>query len=294
MVQVLRRLLVGLVALILLVGLSIYLLSNRRLQQRYPVPAEAPLTLRADSATIARGQHLFLATSVCAHCHGVDAAGGADAEINPVFIMSPPNLTRGNGGVGASLSLADFERALRHGIRADSTSLMVMPSYVYAELSDEDVVALYAYLQQVPPVDRSPGPTGVGPIGRALLAAGKLPVQVAPRVKAHAGTAASVVDQGRYLVTISGCYACHNASLSGGTIPGEPPDRPAARNITPAGIGQWSEADFVRAMREGKRPDGTTLDTFMPWQHFRNMTEEEMHALWEYVRSVPPRETGEL
>jgi hypothetical protein len=55
------------------------------------------------------------------------------------------------------------------------------------------------------------------------------------------------------------------------------------------GIGAWTEADFVRAMRVGKRPDGSAINTFMPWEIFRGMTDDELNAIWLYLRSVPPR-----
>lgn len=288
----LRRILLGLAVFLVVVVALVYVLSQRALNRRYSPPQEAALVIPADSTTIARGEHLYQVTSACAHCHGVDAAGGMAAETNPVFMMSPPNLTSGQGGVGAMRTPEQMELAIRHGLRYDSTSLMVMPSDAYSNLSDEDVAALIAYLRQVPPVDRSPIPTGVGPIGRVLLAAGKLPVQVASRTAPHTTSAVSPLEQGRYLATIGGCHACHNPALSGGRVPGEPPDNPPARNLTPTGIGDWSEADFARALREGKRPDGTMLNPFMPWERYAGMTDEEVHTLWEYVRSFPPKETG--
>lgn len=294
MLRTIGKILLGLVVLLLLTAAVVYQQSSSRLQRTWPVAAESPLVIPTDSATIARGAHLFLSTATCAHCHGIHADGGVDAEVNPVFVMSPPNLTRGKGGIGDSLSVEDWERAIRHGVRANGTSLMVMPSDVYRHLSDTDVTALIAYLQQVPPVDRAPVPTRVGPVGRALLAAGQLQVQVAPRVTPHASVdtaSTDLVAQGKYLANISGCHGCHNPELTGGRVPGEPPSMPAARNITPAGIGTWSEADFRLVMREGKRPDGTILNPFMPWQQFNGMTDDELHAIWLYVRSFPAKES---
>ncbi len=291
--RVLGKILLVFLALILVLSGFVFWRSEQQLHQRYPLAAETVLAIPSDSAAVARGEHLFLATAACAHCHGVDAAGGRESTPNPVFIMSPPNLTRGRGGVGGSMSATDWDRAIRHGLRRDSSSLMVMPSDVYQHLSDADFADLVAYLNQLPPVDHAPTPTAVGPIGRALLVAGKLEVQIAPRVVGHTPVAqpgTDLIEQGRYLAEISGCPACHNPNLSGGHVRGEPPEMPPARNITPAGIGSWSEADFVRAIREGKRPDGTTLNPFMPWERYQGMTDEETHALWTYVRSVPAKE----
>jgi hypothetical protein len=67
---------------------------------------------------------------------------------------------------------------------------------------------------------------------------------------------------------------------------------PPASNLTPAGIGSWTEADLTRALRDGKRPDGSQLDEFMPWKVFRGMTDAEIRALWLYLTSVPPKAFG--
>jgi hypothetical protein len=45
-------------------------------------------------------------------------------------------------------------------------------------------------------------------------------------------------------------------------------------------------------MRTGARPDGTTIDEFMPWRSFRHLTDEELRTLWHYLRSAPPKPFG--
>jgi mono/diheme cytochrome c family protein len=133
---------------------------------------------------------------------------------------------------------------------------------------------------------------------RVLFALGRMPLlpaltldhaQVGP---AQAPAAAVDAEYGRYVAQT--CIGCHGPGLSGGRVPGTPPQFPPARNITPdaTGIGGWSEADFVRAMREGKRPDGAPIDPFMPWKSFAAMTDVEMAALWAYLQSVPARPAG--
>lgn len=62
-----------------------------------------------------------------------------------------------------------------------------------------------------------------------------------------------------------------------------------ARNITRAGIGSWTEADFVRAMRTGVRPDGSTMNPAMPWPLVGQMPDQDLRAIWLYLRAVPPR-----
>jgi mono/diheme cytochrome c family protein len=135
-----------------------------------------------------------------------------------------------------------------------------------------------------------------GPIGRGLLLAGKLPLFAAEVVdpKAPLRTAppeGPTADYGRYLGMA--CRGCHGTSLSGGPVPGTPPSFKPARNITPAAIGGWEEADFFRAVREGKRPDGAMLDAFMPYRFLKFMTDDEIRAIWAYLKTVPPKEYGE-
>ena len=82
-------------------------------------------------------------------------------------------------------------------------------------------------------------------------------------------------EYGAYLALSAGCPGCHGPGLSGGKIPQAPPNTVAATNITPAGLGAWSETDFLRVMRNGTWPDGRRLDAFMPWPYFAQMTDDD-------------------
>ncbi len=132
---------------------------------------------------------------------------------------------------------------------------------------------------------------------------------------AGAQTAAELLARGRYIATaIQGC-ACHTRENAEGTkqeqwyLAGAPAQPPAtgpsptigwtnprwkklyARNITPdpeTGIGKWTEADFVRALRTGVTPDGRVLDPFMPWGAFQQLTDTDLKALWAYLRTIQP------
>jgi hypothetical protein len=216
-------------------------------------------------------------------------------DAGPLGIVAGPNLTRGRGGRGATFTDADWERAIRYDLRHDGTSLIVMPSEIYVYLSEEDLAALIAYLKQVPPVDRELPATHLRLLGRALLVAGKLPILVAE--KTPRPTQVAVVspeptkEYGRYLADISGCRGCHGLELSGGRVAG-PSGTPPASNLTPSGLGSWTETDFVRALRTGRRPDDSTIDPFMPWRFIGQMTDEELHAIWLYLQSVPPKAFG--
>ena len=75
-------------------------------------------------------------------------------------------------------------------------------------------------------------------------------------------------------------------------MPGAPPDFPPATNITPTGIGTWTEAQFMQAMRTGVRPNGTPIDPFMPWSYVGQLTDDELKALWTFLKSVPAKDSG--
>ena len=77
------------------------------------------------------------------------------------------------------------------------------------------------------------------------------------------------------------CRGCHGENLSGGPIPGAPPDLAVPLNLTPheTGLKGWTLEDFKTVLREGKRKDGKPLDPFMPTEALRNMNEIETQAL---------------
>jgi mono/diheme cytochrome c family protein len=88
--------------------------------------------------------------------------------------------------------------------------------------------------------------------------------------------------------------SCHTAPggapFAGGTPLTTPYGTIYGTNITPdreTGIGQWSEADFERALRQGVRKDGAYLYPAMPYTNYTKMTAADMNALWAYIKSVP-------
>ena len=272
----------------------VYAASERRLRATYDTTVDA-VTVPTDPASVARGEHLVRAVLDCTLCHGDDLGGSVYSSSPAVGTVAGPNLTHGKGGLAADYTELDYVRAIRRGVRRDGRSLIVMPSEVFTHVSQEDLGAVLAYLKQVPPVDRVVPKSGFGPVGRALLASGKMNILVAgktPRITPPASVPPDTTPAyGKYLADISGCHGCHGYGLSGGKVAG-PPGLPPAANLTPAGIGSWSESDFARAVRTGRRPDGRQLDEFMPWKVFGGMTDAEVHALWRYLQSVPSKEFG--
>jgi cytochrome c553 len=291
-----QRIAIGLVSAIVLFAVAVYGVSEARLRKTYDVAAYNGLTVTQDPAQVARGRHLATAVAKCVDCHTEDLGGKVFIEPGPMGTVIAPNLTPGKGGVLAGYSDAQIETAIRHGVRSNGRGLLIMPSDEYQNLSDADVSAIIAYLRALRPVDREfEQHTRLGPIGRGLLTFG-VPVIPAARIdhQRKARTSAPAVgptlEYGEYLVSVGGCRGCHGPTLVG--APGHAPGEPASANITPGGpIGQWSEADFTRAMRTGRRPDGTQIKDFMPWRSMARHTDDELHAIWLYLRTVPAVQT---
>ncbi len=103
--------------------------------------------------------------------------------------------------------------------------------------------------------------------------------------------------RGEYLAKAGGCLGCHTeekdgaAPYAGGRALKTPFGTFFGPNITPhpqAGIGRWSEADFVRAMREGRRPDGANYFPAFPYPSFTLIADADLRDLWAYLRSLKP------
>jgi cytochrome c553 len=288
---------VGVVVLIVVVaGAALYATTQRRIDRKWNV-AGHPLSIPADSLALERGLHLATAISKCADCHKADFGGGVFIDAPPVARLYSANLTRGKGGIGGQLSDLDWERAIRHGVKPDGSVLLFMPAGEFRNMNDEDTAALIAYLKTLPPVDREIGTNSVGPIGRALFAKGDLPLVPAEMIDHAARHPAPVpmgvsVEYGQYIANIGGCKGCHGPGLSGGRIPGSPPEWKPAANITPTGIGHYTEEDFFRALREGKRPGGVPIDSLMPYRFTKHMTDDEIRAVYLYLKTVPPKAFG--
>ena len=106
--------------------------------------------------------------------------------------------------------------------------------------------------------------------------------------------------RGEYLVKAGGCVGCHTEDkkgavpFAGGRALKTPFGTFYGPNITPhpqAGIGRWSEADFLRAMREGRRPDGAHYFPAFPYPSFTKIADADLRDLFAYLRSLPPSAT---
>jgi cytochrome c553 len=295
LVKILVRLLGGLIALVLVTLAVVWGLSEWRMSKVYSIDVVAP-TVSADAQAVERGHHIATIRG-CTDCHGHDLAGATMIDDFLVARLSGANLTP--GGPVAQMSDADLVRAIRHGVAASGRPLLFMPAQEFISLSDQDMSDLLAYLRSVPAVTGSPPANRIGPLGRLLFVAGQIPLLPAEIVDhtskpAADSTVAPTVAYGSYLS--SSCKGCHGDGFSGGRIPGTPPDWPAAANLTPdpSGLAEWSEADFRKALREGIARDGRALNTkYMPVAATKHLSDDEISALYAFLRSVPARSAGQ-
>lgn len=294
-----RRLAYALGTLVLLIAVLagfVVMKSNSMLTKKYNPPNE-PLTVASDPTALARGAHLVTVISKCTECHGDNLAGKIFIDDPALGHVIASNLTRGKGGVGDKYTDAQMAVTNRHGIKIDSTSALVMPADDFQVFSDEDVAAVVAYVRSMPPVDNELPKSTLGPLGRALSVAGQLPIYVAEAVpvdRPHVATIArdTSLAYGSYLANAGGCTGCHGPTLSGGKIPGTPPEWPPAANLTPSGIGHYTDAQIREILHSGKRPNGSPVNDVMPWRYTTKMTDDETTATIKYLRSVPAKEFG--
>jgi cytochrome c553 len=268
--------------------LVVYVVSSFRLARKYEMTRET-IVVPEGAEAIERGRHLATAVVGCTDCHDEDFGGKVMIDSFALGRIVSANLTP--AGIGASYSTEDWVRALRHGLDRKGRPLKVMPSELYQLVSQEDLGALIAFLRQLPPVERDLGQLTVGPLARVLYVFGALPIVAAEKIDHRAAARFApppgvTAEYGRYLAETSGCMSCHGDALEGkpAKAPGFP-DPPRIARLSELGYGR---PDFVRAMRQGLRPDGSQLSDAMPWRGLGRMTDDELGALWLLLENTGP------
>lgn len=268
-----------------------------RKRQRVIKVAVQPVLLPGDAAALARGQYLFNSRA-CAECHGANGAGREFVNDGKGLRLAGPNISPGPGNVVAKYSPEDWVRTVRHGIKPDGRPVFLMPSEDFNRFTDADLGALVAYVRSLPPA------TG----GAAVLEL-SLPVKLmygfgamqdaAQKIDHSLPVAQPVAEgvtaaHGAYVANM--CIGCHGAGLSGGKIPGTPPDWPPAANLTPGEgsvMPRYANAgQFVAMLRSGQRPDGSTV-AVMPFASLRELSDVDAQALHAYLTTLPPRPAGQ-
>jgi hypothetical protein len=103
--------------------------------------------------------------------------------------------------------------------------------------------------------------------------------------------------RGEYLAKLMGCPACHSPDparpYAGGLESQEPTGPWRSSNLTPhvaTGIGGWTDAQIIAAIRDGVRPDGRVLHPIMPYRYYRRLTDADASAVVAFLRSLAPIE----
>lgn len=278
-VKWLGRIALAIVLLLVIAAGVVYALSERVMNRTYNdvVELDEGFTVPADSASIAAGERLARIHGCYDGCHGEHAEGNLFFDDFAFGTMKAPDLTR----VVHTLSDAELERVIRHGVRADGSPVYVMPSEMFYNLADDDLGDILAFLRSLP---RSDGPETSfrpGPMARALLgfeqfepAAATLDHE-APRLPT--GDDGDPMTRGRYLVMTS-CTECHGMNLEGSE---GPPEVTPSLRIAAA----YSADEFRTLLRTGEPRDGRDLRLMddMSQSRFTNLTDDEIDAVFAYL-----------
>jgi cytochrome c553 len=276
----------GLIALALVAATTFALIGRSRLNGRYEVAHQLAADVAAN-ASVEAGARIAQSRG-CVECHDQGLRGKVFVDIPPGRIVAP-NLTKGRGGVGARYaSLQDWVRAIRFGVRPDSSLVFpFMPYELYNRLSDADAASLAAYLANLPPVDHEPPPLEVRPLGYLIVGlpnmspGRKLAGFTKPRTTPPPGPTA---EYGKYVASTT-CVVCHGEDLLGGKHPN--PEGPPGPELSHAGM--WPLEDFVRAIRTGVVPSRRQVSEWMPWKDLAALTDEDLQAVHEYLKTLGPR-----
>jgi hypothetical protein len=300
------------------VGLAVLMATYRPAQR--PVSAVAAGLAPATPAEVMRGAYLARHVTDCFGCHsqhdwkrwagpevGPEGAGGGcmGADYGVPGQLCIPNITSDREhGVGAWTD-AELLRAIREGVDRDGEALFPMMPYVeYRNLSDEDARAIVAFLRTLRPIPNDVPETSL-----------EFPVSFFIKMvpKPLDGPVAAPPDQlgrGRYLATVAGCRFCHTPvddheqPLPGKDFAGGHDligywGKTRSANLTPdpTGLGSRTREQFIGQFRAYANPSAGASpmspvpagrNTPMPWLALAGMSDEDLGAIYDYLRTVPP------
>lgn len=275
-----------------LAALAVDRLSEHKRRRVVQLQVE-PVAYAQDAAAAERGRYLYQSRG-CVACHGADGAGRVFVDHPNGLRLQGANVTRGTGGAVAAYTERDWVRAIRHGVNPAGQPLFVMPSEDFNRLTDADLADLVAYVRALPPVDARGGEIRMPLLVKGLYAFGvlrdaaeKIDHTLPPSTPVPAEVS---LAHGRYVA--QACIGCHGAALTGGHIPGTPPDWPPparlaadADSVMPR---YQTPEQFKTLMRQGRRPDGSAIRPYMPISTLKNMNDTDLEALYVFLKSASP------
>lgn len=279
-------------------------------KRRAPLDVQAPATPEA----VERGRYLATHVTGCLGCHSegeitkpgdpVKAGtlgGGRDFGVLPGFPghIRAPNITPDPGHGLGKWTDGEILRAMREGVSRDGRPLFpMMPYGNFASLSDDDALAIVAYLRTLAPLPTDPGAMEVTFPTSMFIRLAPKPLDQAPP---PAPPATDRLARGRWLLQMANCADCHTPSDKGRKIPGKelaggnhftwPTGGDLyVPNITPdpaTGVGAYSDEDLLRVLNDGVNKAGKPL-YMMPWPWYKGMADEDKLALIAALREVKP------
>ena len=293
------------------------LLTWDRVHDDVPIPS---LQVSSDPEVIERGRYLVRGPSHCSVCHMNNVAevvrseageelplrGGLEFPINPLAVFYTANLTPDpETGIGRNTDGQLF-RMLRHNVKANGRASLA-PLMPFANMADEDLVAIVSYLRTGEPVRNDVPAARWTLTGRAISALlqpvafqpvlGHTPPALAPPQEA-------TVARGAYLAnSVANCVGCHSpidlatGELTGPAFSGNGLGEPSMMdpnvilrmpNLTPDPTGTLarfpSEEAWIGRFRVGR----VVQESIMPWGPYSNMSDEDLLALYRYLNSLDP------
>lgn len=259
-----------------------------------------------------RGKYLVTAVTGCFGCHsehdwkshGAPVMPGMEGsgEVMPIAEL-PGRIVASNitsdkeTGIG-NWGDDELARAIREGIGRDGRALFpMMPYEHFRKMSDEDLASVIVFIRTVPPV-RHPLPQTniVFPVKYLIRSA---PQPVTEPISNDTATSSDPVKRGAYLLNLADCSACHTPQVRGQGVPGMylaggfpltgPWGSVFSANITPdaSGISYYDESLFVQVLRTGY-VRARELKPIMPYGEYKNMSDDDLKAIFAYLRTVAP------
>ena len=281
----------GLLTLLLAV---IVLLGGKGLAVMYIAPAPIPdLTVAGTPQQIARGE--YLVNVACLDCHGANdgksmpltggmdmLAGEGEEDFSFAGSMVTANLTP--GGVLADRTDGELFRVIRYGFGRDAL-LGMMSSLPYRELSDDDTLAIIAFLRSQEPVTTpTNGGDNINLIAVILFYSEVLfPLDEVIDGVITAPTQGTTAEYGKYVATFGECRGCHGTDMTGAAATVVSPAIPNPRVF----VGAITLDEFIQTMRTGVRPSGKAFADLMPWENASRMTDDDLAALNVYLTTAP-------
>jgi mono/diheme cytochrome c family protein len=307
-----------LVVLAVLVG-ALTWLAVRKPASRPPSAEKIELT----PERVARGRYVVEHVSDCMGCHsdyvskfgipvrpGTEGQGGYIFDKNIGFpgIVAAQNITPDRETGLGKWSDGEVLRAIREGVDRNGDALFpMMPYEHFSKMSDDDAKAVVAYLRTIKPIKHSvPGKKLDFPVN---LIAKFIPKPLAGPVSAP--DPKDRVAYGKYLTTIGGCYECHSPhddkgamvqakAFTGGWEMKGPWGRVITANLTPhtgTYMGHASKKEFIGRFKsfsgftaENAPAAPAGRNTVMPWLAFSKMTDDDLGAIYDYLRTLQPVE----